>query len=164
MKDQNFRDEKNKILQSIRHRETVEDKIKNRNHKIAQLKNSSTNLEEEKTKCFQRSQQILLKCTSLQKKMCTLYVEFEKKLNEKNETTIQKIEVSLEVSDAEEQLQSSTSELQEAKETLDNHIGEIKRKRDHARKLLEEAKATCGLDRDNLPNEYKKMFKQYVLN
>ena len=144
----------------IRHRETIDDKIKNRAFKIAELENSSINLEEEKAKCAQKSQQILLKCTSLQKKMYTLYIGFESKLNEKNETTIQKIEVSLEVSDAEEQLQSSTQELQEAKEKLDNHTDQIKKQRDHARELLEEAKAACGLDRDNLPNKYKNMFKQ----
>ena len=101
-----------------------------------------------------------MKCATLQKKMVTLYVDLESKLKEKNVTTIQKIEVSLEVSDAEEQLQSSTQELQEAKEELDNHTDQIRKQRDHARELLEEAKATCGLDRDNLPNKYKNMFKQ----
>ena len=159
-KDQNYRDERTKISFQIQQHQSIEGKIKDRVMKIAELQNSSINLDEEKANCIQKSNQVAQKSLEFLKKMYSLYINLESKENEKNKVTLKKIWVSLEVSDAEERLQSSSHELNEAQEALENHSDQIKKQREHARQLLEEAKNACGLDRDNLPNNFKTLFKR----
>ena len=161
-KEQNYRDERAKIGYQMQQRQTIEEKIKNKNIKIAELQTSSINLDEEKEKCIQKSNHVAQKSTEYLKKMYSVYINLAEKENDKNQATLKKIGLSLEVSDAEERLQSSSHELHEAQESLESHSDQIKRQREHARQLLEEAKKACGLDRDNLPNNYKTLFKRSV--
>ena len=121
-------------------------------------------LEKEKEKCKKSSQATLQKNTHMVKKMLQLYLQLERQLNEKSQAVVQKIVIGNEVLGAEENLQSSTRDLQVAVQAVTDQEDAFKNQRTHARSLLEEAKRACNLDRDNLPNNFKSMFKRLLRN
>ena len=160
VREENNRTEKALVSQELRHRATIEEKIRTRTAKVKQLSSNKINLELERSRCESRVKKELERCMTQQNYLLNSYCQLEEKFLVKTKKTIAKISAWLKVTDAEDSLSNSSQELTQAQELLQAHSERVQRQREHAKELLEKAKNACGLTTNELPPKYKQKFKK----